>query len=115
MKRLYKLGGSIKFEGIMLDAIAIEDKDEEKYKAEGWDCAWAILEKSKNSKDSEAVEAEFTEITEEDIDTNKSGKLSVNEVRTAARDSGIEGWEKKRIKTLKKELGLDDDDEQQDS
>lgn len=109
MKRLYKLGKHIKFQGIKLDSITVKDSEIEEYKANGWDCAWVILEQSKNP---DAVDAEFEEITHEVVDTNKSGKLSVNEVRTAARDSGIEGWETKRIKTLKKELGLTDGDEQ---
>lgn len=47
------------------------------------------------------IEAEF-----EEVDTNKSGKLSNEEVRSAAEKAGIDGFEKKQIKTLKKELGL---------
>lgn len=112
MKRLYRLGSTIKFQGIKLDQITVQDNEADNYIKQGWGCAWEILEKTKNP---EAEEAVFEEITKESIDTNKSGKLSVNEVRTAARDSGIEGWETKRIKTLKKELGLTDDNEQQDS
>lgn len=46
--------------------------------------------------------------TVEEIDTNGSGKLSSEEVRTAAKEAGIEDWEKKRIKTLLKELGHGD-------
>ena len=40
------------------------------------------------------------------IDTNGSGKMSVAEIRAAAKEAGIEGWENKRIKTLKQELGV---------
>ena len=104
MKRLYKLGKTIEFKGIKLDTIAVQDDAVEEYKAKGWGCAWDILEQSKAPKKKK-------EVSVEEIDTNESGKLSVNEVRTAARESGIEGWETKRIKTLKKELGLSDGDE----
>lgn len=45
-------------------------------------------------------------VTFEDVDTNNTGKLSTDEVRQAAKEAGIEGWDKKRIKTLKAELGL---------
>ena len=43
--------------------------------------------------------------TEEEADTNNSGKLSTDEVREAAKTAGIKGWDTKRIKTLKSELG----------
>jgi hypothetical protein len=43
-------------------------------------------------------------ITKEDADTNQSGKLSVEEIRAAAKEAGIDGWESKRIKTLEAEL-----------
>ena len=43
-------------------------------------------------------------ITKEDADTNESGKLSADEVRAAAKEAGIEGYETKRINTLKAEL-----------
>lgn len=46
--------------------------------------------------------------TKEEADTNKSGKLSPEEVRAAAKEANIEGWKDKRINTLKKELGYDD-------
>ena len=48
-------------------------------------------------------------VSKADIDTNNSGKLSVDEVRAAAKEAGIDGWEKKRIKTLLKELGHGDE------
>ena len=44
--------------------------------------------------------------TFEQVDTNQSGKLSNDEIRKAAFDAGIDGWESKQIKTLKKTLGL---------
>lgn len=46
----------------------------------------------------------------EAADTNKSGKLSSEEVRKAAELAGIEGFETKRIKTLKAELGYESED-----
>jgi len=45
--------------------------------------------------------------TFEEVDTNDSGKLSSEEVRDAAEAAGIKNWEKKRIKTLKSELGIE--------
>ncbi len=55
------------------------------------------------------IEAEETVISFEDVDTNNTGKLSPDEVRTAAKARGLENWDTKRIATLKKELGLNDD------
>ena len=49
---------------------------------------------------------DLLEPTFEQVDTNKSGKLSNDEIRQAAKDTGIDGWESKQIKTLKKTLGL---------
>jgi len=49
----------------------------------------------------DVIDAEF-----EAIDTNDSGKLSNDEVRAAAEKAGIEGFETKRITTLKGELGV---------
>lgn len=43
--------------------------------------------------------------TFEEADTNNSGKLSVEEIRQAAKEAGIDGWEKGRISRLKRELG----------
>lgn len=51
--------------------------------------------------ESDIIEADF-----EEIDTNNSGKLSNKEVRAAAEKAGIESFDKKMIKTLKKELGV---------
>ncbi len=45
-----------------------------------------------------------TPITKEEADTNDSGKLSSQEIRAAAKEAGIEGYETKRIKTLEAEL-----------
>jgi hypothetical protein len=98
MKSLYKLGTSIKFQGVTLDCIKIEDHKESEYRANGWGSPWDILEESKSP-------------TFKEVDTNKSGALSVDEVREAAKEAGVEGWDTKRIKTLKKELGLSNGNE----
>jgi hypothetical protein len=52
----------------------------------------------------ERNEPVVTAPTMAEADTNNTGKLSTQEVREAARTAGIEGWENKRIGTLKKEL-----------
>lgn len=105
---LFKLGTQIKFQGIKLDRVRIENEQEEEYRANGWGCAWDILKESKGETKKEPVKFE-------EVDTNESGLLSVDEVRNAAKEAGIDGWEKKRIKTLKKELGLDDVNEHKDN
>lgn len=45
----------------------------------------------------------------EEADTNNSGKLSVDELRQAAKQANIEGWDTKKMKTLKRELGYADE------
>jgi hypothetical protein len=45
--------------------------------------------------------------TKEEADTNGTGKLSNQEVRAAAEKAGIEGFDTKRIKALKVELGYE--------
>lgn len=46
--------------------------------------------------------------TKQEADTNGSGKLSNEEIRAAAKEAGLENWEKGRIKTLKEALGYED-------
>lgn len=98
MKALYKLGTNIKFQGITLDCIKIEDHKESEYRANGWVSPWEILEQYKTP-------------TFKEVDKNQSGALSVDEIREAAKEASIEGWDTKRIKTLKKELGLSNGNE----
>jgi len=88
--KLYRKGTQHKFQGIMVDAINVPDDEVEAYKADGWGNPWDILKADKI----------------DEADTNESGKLSTDEIRQAAKDAGIDGWEKKRIKTLKAELGI---------
>jgi len=90
MIRLYKKGTQYDFHGIKLDAVVIDESEADKYRSEGWGDAWDILKAEKSDK----------------IDTNDSGALSADEVRQAAKEAGIEGWDTKRIKTLKSELGV---------
>lgn len=52
----------------------------------------------------EELKEDYVPITQEDADTNNSGKLSADEIRQAAKNAGIDGWENKRIKTLEAEL-----------
>lgn len=105
MIALYKLGVEIEFFGIKLDRVLIEDDKLEEYKAKGYGSPWEILEQSKSTK-----KTKF-----EEIDANDSGALSVEEIRNAAKEAGIEGYEKKRIKTLIKELGVSDGNEPKDN
>jgi len=46
--------------------------------------------------------------TKEEADTNGTGLLSNKEVRAAAEKAGIEGFDTKRIKALKAELGYEE-------
>ncbi len=43
-------------------------------------------------------------ISEQEADTNDTGKLSTKEIRAAAKEAGIDGWDKKQIKTLEAAL-----------
>lgn len=43
-------------------------------------------------------------IAKESADTNDSGKLSIEEVRAAAKEANIDGWDTKRKATLEAEL-----------
>jgi len=49
-----------------------------------------------------------SKLDEKEADTNQSGKLSVKEVREAAKKAGISNYSKKKIDDLKKELGYED-------
>lgn len=49
----------------------------------------------------------FASADEADADTNETGKLSNDEIRDAAKEAGIENYEKAQIKTLKKKLGYE--------
>lgn len=53
-------------------------------------------------------EGEAESPAKEEDDGSESAKLSNDEIRELAKEAGIDGWEKKRISTLKSELGHDD-------
>ena len=53
----------------------------------------------------ELEEEEVVAPTQEEADTNGTGKLSNKEVRAAAEKAGIEGFATTRIATLKEQLG----------
>lgn len=92
MITLYRKGDKHVIRGHLCEArtFSIEELDEAIN--DGW-CSMPDLSDSK-------------EAIKEKVDTNKSGKLSNDEIREAAKKAGIENWEKARISTLKKSLGL---------
>jgi len=97
---LYKTGNSSIIRGVLCDFIRCKISDMDFYKSQGY---------VKNPKDllENQVEAkESSTDTFDQVDTNQSGKLSTNEIRQAAKKANIDGWDKKRVKTLKTELGL---------
>lgn len=49
----------------------------------------------------------FASPEEAKADTNETGKLSNDEIREAAKEAGIENYDKAQIKTLKKKLGYE--------
>ena len=49
--------------------------------------------------------------TKEEADTNGTGLLSNKEIRAAAEKAGIDGFDTKRIKALKEDLGYGEDSE----
>ena len=96
---VFKAGDTHTIRGIKCDFARIELSQLDEYLALGY---------IQNEKDLiESVE-EKTIPTKEEADTNNTGKLSSGEVRAAAEKAGIEDFAKKRISTLKKELGYDD-------
>jgi hypothetical protein len=97
MIRLYKEGTMIECNGIKMDHRIFQDDEAEQARNDGWTSALEVSQRAKGEK------------VFDSIDTNDTGKLSVDEVREAAKAAGIEGWDTKRIKTLKRELGVDGD------
>lgn len=91
---LYRKGDSHVVRGVACEASRFEVSSLKNALAAGW-----VVDPSQIDKAP----------TKEKADTNNSGKLSVDEVRAAAKEAGIEGYDKKRIKTLKAELGYEED------
>jgi len=59
---------------------------------------WSVTEEADTSPEAP---------TKEEADTNGTGLLSNKEVRAAAEKAGIDGFDTKRIKALKVELGYE--------
>ncbi len=92
--QLYKAGDSHEVRGIKCEVANFKPAELEARLAEGW--AKSPEDIGNGDKQEEIKEAE-EELFEEEIDPA--------EVRERAKVAGIEGWEKKRIKTLINELG----------
>lgn len=89
---LYRAGKTHIIRGVECEMIVVQVEHLESHLNAGW----LTDPKDINTK------PEF-----EDVDTNKTGKLSNDEVRDAAKKAGYEDWKKARIATLKKRLGCD--------
>lgn len=87
---LYKEGKSKIIRGVECDFVRVLIRDIDSYLSKGYKKSVTELYKP----------------TFEEVDTNQSGALSTDEIRAAAKKAGIEKWDTKRVKTLKKELGL---------
>ena len=99
---LYRNGDKHVIWGKQCEYEQFADEDVDQALKDGWVMHPSQLAEEKEVKQVESALIE--EATFEEIDTNKSGKLSSNEVREAAKAAEIEGWENKRISTLKKAL-----------
>ncbi len=68
---------------------------------------------------SEAIDVSFLDnylqggwsVTQDTAEAVVEEDLNNDEIREAAKEADIEGWDTKRINTLKKELGYDDEGE----
>lgn len=116
---LYKKGNATVAKGVECDFIRVSIKSIAHYLANGYvsdpleliedkEDAVQLQEEAEGSTEEAATEEAEPVVTKEQADTNKSGKLSTEEVRQAAKKAKISGWDKKRIKTLKAELGWQD-------
>lgn len=82
---MYKEGDSCEVRGIKCDVKRMKFQEMEHYASEGW-----VKDPADIGQEQEVSEEEATE--------------GAHEVRLMAKAKGIEGWDKKRIKTLKAEL-----------
>jgi len=87
---LYKCGDEKEIRGVMCKVGRFPANQVQQRKDEGW------------VSDPQTL---YQIPTEEDADSNGTGKLSNQEIRAAAQVAGIEDWDTARIKRLKKELG----------
>lgn len=102
---VFKAGDKYTVRGIKCDLARIELNELDAYLADGY-----VRDENELIEDELIQDAikEKVAPTREEADTNGTGKLSSEEVRAAAKIAGIEDYDKKRIATLKKELGYDD-------
>jgi len=91
---LFKKGNSVNVKGIDCDVCRCSFGEMEDKLKEGW---------VKDPKELESVDE--TEATEKKEEVPKQ----IDPIRQKAKDAGIEGWDKKRIKTLEAELNGDKD------
>jgi len=82
---LFRHGDAVEIKGVKCDFLIVESKAVDSYLNKGY----------------------VKNILELKADKNKSGKLSNSEIRQAAKDFGLDNWEKGRIKSLKEALGYE--------
>jgi hypothetical protein len=82
---LFKHGDAVEIKGVKCEYIRVEAKAVDSYLKQGY----------------------VKSLSELKADTNKSGKLSNEEIRQAAKEAGLDNWEKGRIKGLKEALGYE--------
>ena len=82
---LFRHGDAVEIKGVRCDYVIVKSKAVDSYLKQGY----------------------VKNILELKADKNKSGKLSNSEIRKAAKESGVDHWEKGRIKSLKEALGYE--------
>lgn len=89
MKMIYKSGGRENIWGFECETKLVRPEDAINYFRDGWFERPGDWESKKSA-----------------LDINGDGEITNDEVRELAKESGIEGWETKRISTLKKALEI---------
>ena len=110
---LYRNGNKHVIWGKPCEYKQFADEDVDQALQDGWVLHPKDLAEEKEVTEVQSVieeaaleEAAFEEAAFEEFDTSDIRKLSSEEVRQAAKAKNVEGWETKRIKTLKKELRI---------
>ena len=80
----------------------ISERYEVKHMQSGIAAGWSVDPECRDKSEAKDPEAKEKEVDEKET------------IRKKAKDAGIEGWDSKRIKTLKAELGLNDGVDNQD-
>ena len=88
--QVYRKGESHNVRGVQCELKNIKPSELEEYLSNGWVTSPNGLNDEPEQTESDNVE-------------------TINPIRQAAKDAGIEGWEKKRIKTLQAELDGNED------